>query len=306
MRALILLTTISLCSTALAAPANQVGNVVIVPTAQGIRRFVLQRYLGHGASSDSWQGVDTATGQEVAVKMQHDTAIARGARDSFNLEHRIMNEFSAPQLLRSIGVGVTVGPTPKRVLVQELAVGQQLDIQRTWARDAAVRVVMQVLLGLRAMHQAGRRHNDLKPENIILKGDDAKTVKLIDLAGASPLNAQLTGWHSPYMAPEQFHWQHSGNRTNADLYSAAAMLYVLVTGDRPTRQDGYEFAKRAYTRLTTASSAGLEAVIARGLDPNPARRYQHVDQMLAALAPFASPAASTSNTPSVAPAVATP
>src|SRR5205807_2470389 len=111
-----------------------------------------------------------------------------------------------------------------------------------------VRIMTQVLSALEEAHARGVIHRDLKPSNIMLidRRDEKDFVKVCDfgIAKATLSDADedrsamltiqgLVCGTPEYMSPEQARAEPLDGR--ADLYSAAVILYQLVTGDIPFR-----------------------------------------------------------------------
>ncbi|MBQ8706661.1 MAG: BspA family leucine-rich repeat surface protein [Succinivibrionaceae bacterium] len=94
--------------------------------------------------------------------------------------------------------------------------------------------------GLRALHEKGMIHKDIKPSNLMLS-DDGKSVKIIDFGISSVLDQDVslikttTGISVAYSAPETF----SGTYLrDSDYYSLGITLYELYAGHHPFRQAG--------------------------------------------------------------------
>jgi serine/threonine protein kinase len=136
-----------------------------------------------------------------------------------------------------------------------------------------IRIMSQVFSALDEAHAQGVIHRDLKPSNIMLieRRGEPDFVKVCDYGIAkSPLgedqgDAQMLTIQGlvcgtpEYMSPEQARGELLDGR--ADLYSAAVILYQLVTGDIPFR---------AATPIEIISRHLSEAPIvpsARRLDP---------------------------------------
>src|SRR5262249_6922357 len=113
-----------------------------------------------------------------------------------------------------------------------------------------VRVMTQVLSALDEAHAQGIVHRDLKPSNIMLieRRGEKDFVKVCDfgIAKATDGNSDedraqmltiqgLVCGTPEYMSPEQARAESLDGR--ADLYSAAVILYQLLTGDIPFRAD---------------------------------------------------------------------
>jgi len=103
-------------------------------------------------------------------------------------------------------------------------------------------------LALEYAHRKGVLHRDIKPANVLLAADGGP--KLADfnvsfsskLEGATP--AAYFGGSLAYMSPEQLeaanpaHARQPGDITGAsDVYSLGVMLWELLTGNRPLREE---------------------------------------------------------------------
>lgn len=134
-------------------------------------------------------------------------------------------------------------------------------------------------------------YRDLKPGNIMLRDDGS--VKLIDFGIAYELrpgrigDAGLIG--SPgYSAPEQIDAEVHKNvplSTRSDIYALGATLYSLVTGTKPEKvrdsegAERFEYDIRPIREIDPQLSDGLEQIILRATKPDPADRYQTIDEM---------------------------
>jgi serine/threonine protein kinase len=158
--------------------------------------------------------------------------------------------------------------------------------------DESLEIARQICAGLREAHVQGIVHRDLKPANIML--DRSGVVKIMDfgIARLSQGNSQMTGTIAgtpAYMAPEQVELKPMGPRT--DIYSVGLLLYEMVTGSQAFDGDTpiaialkqiREFPRRPCEIVPTLP-AHTEAVILRCLRKDPAKRFQSVDELYAAL-----------------------
>src|SRR5882762_10098859 len=148
---------------------------------------------------------------------------------------------------------------------------------------------LQIAEGLSAAHEQGILHRDLKPSNVLVTPDgrakicDFGLAKLLEPIGDS--DSTDSHLHSAagtltYMSPEQLLGEKLDART--DVYALGEVLYEMATGVRP-------FKDTQSTRLTDAIlhqpavpartlnpkiSAGLEFIIEKCLEKDPANRYQ--------------------------------
>ena len=94
--------------------------------------------------------------------------------------------------------------------------------------DEMLRIFTEVAMGLKAMHDAGFVHADLKPNNILVTSDD--DVKLIDLGQSAKINRAKPRVQGTidYMAPEQVQREKIDQRT--DVFGLGACLHKMLTG----------------------------------------------------------------------------
>jgi cell division protein FtsN/predicted Ser/Thr protein kinase len=158
--------------------------------------------------------------------------------------------------------------------------------------DESLEIARQICAGLREAHAQGIVHRDLKPANIML--DPSGVVKIMDfgIARLSRGNGQMTGTivgTPAYMAPEQVELKAMGPRT--DIYAVGLLLYEMVTGAAAFEGDTMiavalkqirEFPRRPCEIVPTLP-AHTEAVIWKCLQKDPAKRFQSIDELHAAL-----------------------
>lgn len=195
-------------------------------------------------------------------------------------------------------------------VVMELIEGESLADRVAQGPLPASRVTdyaRQIAAGLQEAHRRGLVHRDLKPANLMVTSGGqlkivdfgiASTLALPDAATATNLDSGVATGTLPYMAPEQI----AGGAVDAraDIWAFGAVLYELVTGQRPFEAaNALMVAERILNRDPEAPGAvlpdvppALERVILRALAKEPAQRFQTVGEMAAAL-DAAAPATAT-------------
>jgi eukaryotic-like serine/threonine-protein kinase len=161
--------------------------------------------------------------------------------------------------------------------------------------DSVADVIRGGLLGLGALHGAdvGAIHRDVAPKNLMI-GEDGVT-RLIDLGlGKSSLQDWRTNtgvvMGSPgYMAPEQVTAENVDRRS--DLYAIGIVLWEFLTLKRYIKRAPVPIMLRAQvspsftapSQLRAEVPAKLDAVCAKALELDPARRYQTAAEFIDAL-----------------------
>jgi len=154
----------------------------------------------------------------------------------------------------------------------------------------------QLAAALAEVHRRGLVYQDLKSTNVMITPADE--LKLIDFELAHPIgvpSGDILAGTPGYISPQR----HAGSAPAIadDVYGLGALLYYMATGAEPSMApQRLSLLDRPVRALNPAIGEELAAVIARCLDPDPARRYPTMALLDAALVA----AASASEAPSPA------
>jgi serine/threonine protein kinase len=158
-----------------------------------------------------------------------------GAFDRFLQEYEIIAELDHPNIVRIYDLGVS--DDHAHIAMEYLAGGslrQRIDIGIP--EKHAVEITRQVASALSNLHNVGILHRDLKPGNIMLRGDGS--IALIDFGLAKRMfpeeeitaSEQIFG--TPYyMSPEQGRGRDVDERS--DVYALGVIFYEMLTGEKP-------------------------------------------------------------------------
>ena len=159
-------------------------------------------------------------------------------------------------------------------------------------RGRTLRIVSDVLQALSHAHLQGVVHCDVKPANVLLKGERALLTDFgfaKDLALTAITGDQELLGTPHYMAPEQFHGVRTDQRS--DLYGVGALLYHALTGEPPYGSQVLRWLvgdDRVPRAPLPPAATGLAEVVDRALARDPEERFPHAEAMLAALRAAAS------------------
>ncbi len=200
-------------------------------------RYLVGERIARGGMASVFMADDQRLGRTVAVKVMH-----HGLGDDATFTDRFEREArAAAQLNHRNVVSVFDQGTDGEItyLVMEYVPGRTLrDVMRDEAPMKplrALQLLSEVLLALSAAHGARLIHRDIKPENVLItpEGD----VKVADFGLARAVSAATTATGGTligtisYLAPEIV--VNEGADARSDVYACGAMLYEMLTGDKP-------------------------------------------------------------------------
>ncbi|MFD6417690.1 protein kinase [Streptomyces sp. NPDC060194] len=246
-------------------------------------RYLLLDALGAGGMGTVWRARDELLGREVAVK---EVKAPQGfdTGDSSRLYARLEREAWAAARISHRNV-VTVydvatedgRPWIVMELVRGLTLADVLDGEGPMEPARAAHVGAEVLAALRAAHDAGVLHRDVKPGNVLIANDGRVVltdfgIATVEGTSALTMTGELIG--SPeYLAPERALGRTPG--PESDLWSLGVLLYAAVQGSSPFRLDTPLSTLRAVVdeELPPPDRAGpLEPVLEGLLRKDPAER----------------------------------
>jgi Tol biopolymer transport system component/predicted Ser/Thr protein kinase len=272
-----------------------------MPLAAGARLgpYEILAMLGAGGMGEVYRARDTRLGRDVAIKISADQFSER-----FDREARAIAALNHPNICQLYDVG-------PNYLVMEYVAGKTLEEvigRKGLALSLVLRYAIQIADALVRAHAVNIVHRDLKPGNIMVTNDGA--VKLLDFGlakltepAATPTGATqtVTVAAAPrteegtilgtvaYMSPEQAEGKPVDTRS--DIFSAGTVLYEMITGRRAfsgeTRMSTLAAIlnqePKSASEISPAVPRDLERILTRCLRKDPARRFQHADDLKVAL-----------------------
>ncbi len=194
-----------------AAPRQRDENEGIEPLRNGTivgGRYAIEARVGLGAFGDVYRAKDTEVpGHVVALKLLHQAAHSKSAKQSALRELRLIASVFHPSIVQFKDHGWF---EERLWFVMPWYDGETLEsrLQREpLGRREALKIFQPLARALAAMHAAGVRHQDVKPENIFLAripgfGEDDVTPVLLDLGVAATEAEMVVAGTPTYFAPE--------------------------------------------------------------------------------------------------------
>ncbi len=259
-----------------------------------ILHYQIIKKLGEGGMGAVYLAQDLDLGRHVALKV---LSAERLADDDSH--RRFLHEAKAQAMLSHPNVATFYEVKEhegKAFIVMEYVEGQPLSAflqSDELACDEVLDLAVQIAEGVRAAHEHGVVHRDIKPDNIMITTD--RRVKITDFGlarwtGASTLTKSGTRLGSTYyMSPEQAETRRVDART--DIFSIGVILYELFCKRRPFEGDNeaviiYNLVNsqpQPLARYCRDASESVEWIVMKCLAKNPDERYQSAADLVADL-----------------------
>jgi len=279
-----------------------------------VGRYVVLDVLGHGGMGMVYAAFDPELDRRVALKLLKAREVSDEGKSRLMREAQAMARLQHPCVVAVYDAGVHQGRIYVAMeLVSGITLKEWLVTRRPWRE--VVRVLAEAGRGLAAAHAAHLVHRDFKPANVLIGADGRVRVTDFGLARAegealppsdapapafatSPVSSHslsdpLTQVGSivgtvGYMAPEQILQKPLDART--DQFAFCICLWEALYGKRPFTGETAAAVTQAVLdgRLPETPWGGgvparLHALLLRGLDRDPAKRFPTMEALLEAL-----------------------
>jgi tetratricopeptide (TPR) repeat protein len=223
-----------------------------------------------------WKAWDTKLGRWVALKFprcETPSVLARLKDEAAALGH-----LAHPNLAAVYGFGEANG---RHFIAMQYVEGATLARYPRKDRRKLIAFVRYAALGVACAHEHGIVHRDLKPSNLMVDRRRER-VYVLDFGISRPVSgdghATAVVGTPAYMSPEQARGTSVDGRS--DVYSLAATLYELMA-DRPPFDGPHpaEILRQVlseHPRPLRHVDADLNAILMKGLEKDPSRRYASV------------------------------
>lgn len=264
-------------------------------TTELSKRFNLIGRVGQGSMSKVWRAEDYVSGRPCAVKLLDKEKTQRFENRFKGLDKPTEGEIAIslrhPNIVQTFEIGHT--PEGEMFLVMEYVegcgLGLLVDLQSDRMREHRLRYMIQIGEALMYFHKNDWIHRDICPRNIMVTEDDH--IKLIDFGLTVPNTppyrkpGNRTGTAN-YMAPELIKRQPTDQRI--DVFSLAVTCYEMYAKRHPwdaamTIDAVLQHINKApipLPELVPRVDSEVAEIIMKGLEANPADRWQCVDEMV--------------------------
>ncbi|MDE6502761.1 MAG: Stk1 family PASTA domain-containing Ser/Thr kinase [Ruminococcus sp.] len=261
-------------------------------------RYEITELIGVGGMAEVYKGVDVMDHKDVAIKiLKKEYAENEDFLRRFRNESKAIAVLSHPNIVKIYDVGFS---NKIQYIVMEYIDGitlkEYIEEEKVLTWKDTVHFVIQILRALQHAHDKGIVHRDIKPQNIMMFTDG--TIKVMDFGiakfareeGKTATDQAIGSVH--YISPEQA----GGDVTDAksDIYSVGAMMYEMLTGSKPFDSDNPVAIAVMHMKdiperpraLNPDIPDGLEEIVLRAMEKNPADRYQSTAEMISDIDAF--------------------
>jgi serine/threonine protein kinase/predicted Zn-dependent protease len=279
----------------LSSKVTEKGYVYFSPGDLFAERYLIIEEIGRGGMGVVYKAEDRILGINVALKTIHPLY-----SDSPYMVHRFKEEIllarsiSHENVIRIHDIGET---DDIKYISMDYIKGQNLRelmrISGMLTAETAAKISERICLALKAAHEKGVVHRDLKPQNIMIDSQGRALTMDFGLAKSmvtadKKYSKKIIGTPA-YMSPEQAKGEETDQRS--DIYSLGIIMYEMFTGKRPLKADSKEGYIRKHLKekpkppqdISPSVPAPLATIILKCLEKNKNRRYQSVQDVLEAL-----------------------
>lgn len=292
---------------------SSLGSSMLQPS-QTFGKFEIQEELGRGGMGVVFRARQTDLKRDVAVKVirTHQLANEEELR-RFEIEAQAAARLQHPNIVAVHECGEIDG---LQYFAMDFIFGENLSDRLNrgpFPFEEAASMMVPVAEAVAYLHEHNVLHRDLKPSNILIDEEEQPHVTDFGLArisdddGSVQTRTGLILGTPSYMSPEQAAGRHKLIDHRTDIYSLGAILYEMLTGQPPFKEDNaldtivqvIEQEPQLPRRLRPGIPRDLELICLKCLEKEPDRRYASADELAKDLARYLKGDHVTASAPSI-------
>jgi serine/threonine protein kinase/tetratricopeptide (TPR) repeat protein len=259
---------------------------------KGVMALINQRYqtlqlLGQGGFGSVYKVSDEfENGKILALKKIKSEVLSKKAVKVFKHEFKFLISLIHPNLVKVHDFDIDKD-TDELFFTMEFIQGNSLfkSLKESFSWEKVENNMIQAARALSYIHSKEIIHYDIKPDNIFI--DDYGKLKIMDFGFAGSKNTNEVRGTMQFIAPELILKKEVTHKI--DFFSLGVTFYFSITGKLPFRgKDKQEIMansiKGIYTPIENLRKdipKKLSRVIVRMMDPDPDKRYECADEILA-------------------------
>ena len=255
-----------------------------------IKDFKIISRLGEGSFASVWKVVRLSDNQEYALKKVNMKKLSDKEKENALNEVRILASIQSPFVI-GYKEAFFDDDSMNLCIVMELATGGDIQslIQkhirsRTYIPEHEIwQFLIQILKGLKALHDKKIIHRDLKAANVFISLDGRAKIGDLNVSKVTSSNFAYTQAGTPYYASPEV-WRGQPYDARSDIWSLGCIIYEMAALRPPFRaRDLHELytkvTKGVFDRIPYRYSFELSNIISSCLKLTPSQRPT-TDQLL--------------------------
>ncbi len=272
-------------------------------------RFIVGTVIGVGGFGITYKAFDSVLGVTVAVKEFYPAGLVNRApgecrvgllsgekegqfadrRKRFLMEAQSVARFGKAKDIVNVFDYFEENGTAYMIMenIEGVLLKDYLDKQGAVEPETAMSIVMPIIEAVKKIHSKGIIHRDISPDNIFIT--DENEIKVFDF-GAAQLNDSKEGMAAEpvikvgYSPLEQYR-NNSRQGFYTDVYAVGAILYQMLTGEKPIESTEREFKDelKSPKELGVQLSPNMDRAVMESLSVRQELRFQGMQQFQDAL-----------------------
>ncbi|MEO7987017.1 MAG: serine/threonine-protein kinase [Gemmatimonadales bacterium] len=248
-------------------------------------RYSFERELGRGGMATVHLAHDVRNDRHVAIKVLHPQLAFTLGADRFAREIRVAAQLDHPNILRVLDSGEVAGQLWFSMpYVEGESLWDRIKRERQISTSEALRITRGTADALTYAHAQGVVHRDIKPDNILLSGNEVLVADFGVARAVSEVQSKLTATGMlvgtpTYMSPEQASGEMNLDG-RSDIFALACVLYEMLAGEPPFKGPTPQMTLMLRLmqpprplRPTVNIPADLEDALLKALAKDPAERW---------------------------------